>query len=180
MRRIVALGMLIIFLLAGSCFAEGYSAREVVEKLAGIVSDIGNIQNGESMDGAMERAIWTDVISGENCSLLVYADELEALAAAIENANAYNLVRNVGTLNLYLGKDPDMERVEKYDAALREIMGVGKAQAADYILNVNTRKFHRPDCGSVENMNEKNKMAYSGDKKLVIDKGYEACKRCKP
>lgn len=180
MRRIAALGMLIVFLLAGSCLAEGYSAREVVEKLAGIVSDIGNIQNGEIMDGAMERTIWRDVISGENCSILVYADEKEALAEAIENASAYNLVRNVGTINLYLGNDPDMARVEKYDAALREIMGVGKAPREEYILNVNTRKFHKPSCGSVEKMNEKNKMAYSGDRQLVIDKGYEACKRCKP
>ena len=32
--------------------------------------------------------------------------------------------------------------------------------SADYILNTNTKRFHRPDCQSVNEMKEKNKKAY--------------------
>ncbi|MDE6600264.1 MAG: hypothetical protein K2K34_09325 [Oscillospiraceae bacterium] len=51
---------------------------------------------------------------------------------------------------------------------------------AVYIVNVNTGKFHRPDCPSVEQMSEKNKRKYVGDKDDLIADGYEPCKRCDP
>ena len=49
-----------------------------------------------------------------------------------------------------------------------------------YIVNINTGKFHYPDCQSVEQMNEKNKRKYVGDRDDLISKGYEPCKRCEP
>lgn len=48
----------------------------------------------------------------------------------------------------------------------------------DYILNTNTHKFHYPTCGSVKQMAEKNKQAYSGSRDDVIAMGYDPCKRC--
>lgn len=52
--------------------------------------------------------------------------------------------------------------------------------SADYILNTNTRKFHRPDCSSVSKMKEKNKQAYSGNRQDLINQGYEPCGSCHP
>ena len=49
-----------------------------------------------------------------------------------------------------------------------------------YIVNINTGKFHRPDCPSVEQMSEKNKRKYVGDRDDLIADGYEPCKRCEP
>lgn len=51
---------------------------------------------------------------------------------------------------------------------------------AVYIVNINTGKFHRPDCPSVEQMSEKNKRKYVGDRDDLISNGYEPCKRCEP
>lgn len=49
-----------------------------------------------------------------------------------------------------------------------------------YIVNINTGKFHRPDCPSVEQMSEKNKRKYVGDRDDLIADGYNPCKRCEP
>lgn len=54
------------------------------------------------------------------------------------------------------------------------------AAPADYILNLNTKKFHDPDCGSAEQTAEKNKQAYSGNREDVIAMGYAPCKECNP
>ena len=51
---------------------------------------------------------------------------------------------------------------------------------AVYIVNVNTGKFHRPDCPSVEQMSEKNKRKYVGGRDDLIADGYKPCKRCEP
>ncbi len=50
----------------------------------------------------------------------------------------------------------------------------------DYVLNTNTHKFHYPTCGSVKQMSEANKKAYSGNRDDVIAMGYEPCKKCNP
>ena len=52
--------------------------------------------------------------------------------------------------------------------------------SSDYILNTNTKKFHRPDCSSVSKMKEKNKQAYSGSRQDLINQGYEPCQVCHP
>ena len=49
-----------------------------------------------------------------------------------------------------------------------------------YILNENTKKFHRPDCASVSQMNGTNKKEYTGNRQELIDAGYSACGNCKP
>lgn len=52
--------------------------------------------------------------------------------------------------------------------------------SSTYILNTNTKKFHRPNCSSVKRMNESNKESYSGSRDSLIGKGYSPCKNCNP
>ena len=52
--------------------------------------------------------------------------------------------------------------------------------AATYILNTNTKKFHRPDCSSVSTIKEKNRQEYTGPRDDLIAQGYAPCKRCNP
>lgn len=49
-----------------------------------------------------------------------------------------------------------------------------------YILNTNTKKFHKPSCSSVKQMSEENKEEYTGTRDEVIAMGYDPCKRCNP
>ena len=48
-----------------------------------------------------------------------------------------------------------------------------------YVGNKNSKVYHLPDCGSVENMKDKNKV-YLESEKDATDKGYEPCGSCKP
>lgn len=50
----------------------------------------------------------------------------------------------------------------------------------DYVLNKNTKKFHDPSCDSVQDMSDKNKEYFAGDRETAIEKGYSPCKRCNP
>lgn len=49
-----------------------------------------------------------------------------------------------------------------------------------YILNKSSKKFHYPDCSSVNSMKESNKEVFHGNRDELINKGYDPCKRCDP
>lgn len=66
------------------------------------------------------------------------------------------------------------------EAAGTKGLTAGSAEDCDYVLNVNSHKFHRPECRSVANMKEKNKRFVKGSRDAVIADGYEPCKICNP
>ena len=49
-----------------------------------------------------------------------------------------------------------------------------------YVLNVNTHRFHRPDCPSVATIKEKNKRETEATKSELIDQGFKPCGVCNP
>ena len=49
-----------------------------------------------------------------------------------------------------------------------------------YILNTNTKKFHRPSCSSFKQMKESNKKSSSESNDALIAAGYDPCKKCNP
>ena len=53
-------------------------------------------------------------------------------------------------------------------------------QRVDYVLNINTKKFHRPDCASVQKMQQSNREDYTGSRASLIEQGYTPCGSCKP
>ena len=54
------------------------------------------------------------------------------------------------------------------------------ANEYSYILNTSSMVFHKPDCGSVKTMSDKNKQSYTGTRESVVDMGYSACGNCNP
>lgn len=57
--------------------------------------------------------------------------------------------------------------------------GVSAVFAFGYVGNMNTKRFHRPDCRSVNEMHPNNKTPI-GSREEAIAAGYVPCKRCKP
>ena len=49
-----------------------------------------------------------------------------------------------------------------------------------YILNKNTKKFHKPECSCAKKIKVKNKGEYTGSRQTLIDEGYEPCGNCNP
>ena len=49
-----------------------------------------------------------------------------------------------------------------------------------YILNTNSKKFHRPSCSQVGRIQEKNKETYTGTRAELLAQGYTPCGTCDP
>lgn len=49
-----------------------------------------------------------------------------------------------------------------------------------YILNINSKKFHLPDCKSAGQIADKNKRESDKSREELIQDGYEPCKNCNP
>lgn len=58
--------------------------------------------------------------------------------------------------------------------------GIDDGEICDFVLNTSSKKFHRPDKSCAESISDKNKELYTGTREALINKGYEACKICKP
>ena len=54
------------------------------------------------------------------------------------------------------------------------------AKKTKYVLNINNKKFHLPDCSSAESMKEENKKTATTTRDQLIKDGYEPCGKCKP
>lgn len=52
-------------------------------------------------------------------------------------------------------------------------------QKVEYILNTNTKKFHKADCSITQSMSPENRKTYSGSRESLIADGYKACGQCK-
>lgn len=51
---------------------------------------------------------------------------------------------------------------------------------ATYVLNANSRKFHRPDCASVADMSARNRLFFGGTREQAVELGYDSCGYCRP
>lgn len=49
-----------------------------------------------------------------------------------------------------------------------------------YVLNTRSKKVHRPDCQSVQDMSPKNREYYYGALEELLEEGYSLCGACKP
>lgn len=57
---------------------------------------------------------------------------------------------------------------------------IADAQEITYILNTSSKKFHKPNCGSVEQIAPDNKETTTDSRDSIIESGYTPCGTCKP
>lgn len=72
------------------------------------------------------------------------------------------------------------ETTKKNDNVTKKAHSSSSSATTQYVLNLNTHKFHYPDCGSVKTMSESNKGIYTGSREDIIAQGYEPCGNCNP
>lgn len=58
--------------------------------------------------------------------------------------------------------------------------GENGVKVCSYVLNRKSLKFHHPDCESVAEMSEKNKIYFDGIREELTAQGYEPCGGCRP
>lgn len=85
---------------------------------------------------------------------------------------------NVYVYNSQPGVEIDYKTGESRAAGAEST--VEPAQDETYILNVRSKKFHRPDCASVDSMREENRETFHGSREALIEQGYAPCGSCNP
>lgn len=54
------------------------------------------------------------------------------------------------------------------------------SQSCTFVVNTNTKKFHKPSCSSVKDIKDKNRMDTNLSYEELITAGYSPCKKCYP
>ncbi len=69
---------------------------------------------------------------------------------------------------------------EALDEGKSETEEIQIPEDTTYVLNTNTMRFHYPDCDSVREMSEKNRLPVNSSREELIEDGYKPCGNCKP
>ena len=122
----------------------------------------------------------TPVFSGDN----LVASGVQMEAKSVED-NGDGILFNVYCFNAQPGIAIDYATGNSHlDNSVTESSSQAavsdSANVQTYVLNTNTKKFHKESCNSAKSMDASNKKIYTGSRQEIIDMGYEACGVCKP
>ena len=78
------------------------------------------------------------------------------------------------------GESQLLEDVKESGTESSETSADEKADTVEYVLNINTKKFHLPSCESIADMKERNKKTVNKSRADIIAEGYSPCQRCNP
>lgn len=130
----------------------------------------------ETGNHVLYRAI--PIFEGEN--LVASGVVMEAFSVEDEGEG---VCFHVYVYNVQPGVEIDYATGESWetgDSAFSALESQAEEQETDYVLNTSSKKFHRPDCSSVDSMSEKNRQEYHGTREELIAQGYEPCGSCHP
>lgn len=122
----------------------------------------------------------TPVFSGDN----LVASGVHMEAKSVED-NGDGILFNVYCFNAQPGiaidyATGDSHLDDSIVADASKSTTAAEANVQTYVLNTNTKKFHKESCNSAKSMDASNKKIYTGSRQEIIDMGYEACGVCKP
>ena len=115
----------------------------------------------------------TPVFDGSN--LVARGIQLEALS--VEDGGE-GICFNVYVYNVQPGVTIDYET--GYSWLDEDVSQPSASDAQTYILNKNSKKFHKQDCAQAQDIKESNREVYTGERQTLIDQGYAASGCCKP
>lgn len=58
--------------------------------------------------------------------------------------------------------------------------GRDEGAVTEYVLNTNTKRFHKPDCASAGQIKPNHRKEYEGTREELVEDGYQACGSCRP
>lgn len=114
----------------------------------------------------------TPIFEGDN----LVASGVQMEAQSVED-DGEGIAFNVYCYNVQPGVEIDYATGDSWLAEQTEATTGG---GQTYVLNTSSKKFHLPECSSVESIQEQNKQTVTCDRQDLIDQGYEPCGRCDP
>ena len=112
---------------------------------------------------------WSIEDEGEDIYLCIFAHNVQP-GFVIDYATGDNYAEN-GEEKL----GSPSETAPSYEKYLTE-----EDEEGTYILNVKSKRFHRPDCPGVQDISEKNRAEYTGSRNRLVEDGYKPCGSCHP
>lgn len=114
----------------------------------------------------------TPIFEGDN----LVASGVQMEAQSVED-DGEGIAFNVYCYNVQPGVEIDYATGDSWLAEQTEATTGG---GQTYVLNTSSKKFHLPECSSVESIQEQNKQTVTCDRQDLIGQGYEPCGRCDP
>ncbi len=153
-------------LITGTRYMNAYVMLPFENMVADYIRDTGN--------HVLYRV--TPVFEGSN----LVASGVQMEAYSVEDGGA-DICFNVYIYNVQPGIEIDYATGDNWLAADANNTEPGDSNGAEsYVLNTNSKKFHDPDCGSVDDMAEHNRSDFKGSRDDLIKQGYEPCGNCRP
>ena len=105
--------------------------------------------------------------------------ELVARGVQIEAYSVEDKGRGV-SFNVYCyNVQPGIE-IDYATGESKKLKTATQSASSAYILNTNSKKFHRSSCKLAKDISDKNKKNYRGSREELINRGYKPCGSCKP
>ncbi|MGN0424407.1 MAG: MBL fold metallo-hydrolase [Acetatifactor sp.] len=127
------------------------------------------------------RQLGADVYRTDEQGTIVVTSDGECLSWSCEPSETW--LAGTSTVNeseTAASMKPEESKEEITSAREPEESKEETADQITYVLNKNTKKFHKPKCSSVTDIKQKNRLDVDLTREEVIDMGYVPCKRCKP
>lgn len=104
-------------------------------------------------------------------------DTIEAVTSVPEASAELNTVQEITEPAEYATDAPD---TVSETATVSANDTSEESYQVSYVLNTNTKKFHYPNCSSVNKMKAENRADFKGTREEAIAAGYDPCGKCKP
>lgn len=115
----------------------------------------------------------TPIFDGNN----LVASGVQMEAESVEDKGE-GILYNVFCYNVQPGISIDYATGDSSESGTQESNSANSK--VEYILNTNSKKFHKPSCSSASSIKSENKEIYTGSRDDLIAQGYDPCKKCNP
>ena len=153
-----------------------FSGRELVAR--GVLMEARSVEDdGEGLEFCcwcynVQPGVEIDYATGDNhadgtIEVPLQAGDADGVDAGVSSTSAESSLSSQ-TLEI-------VEVIKPYSSA-----DASETNEYAYILNLNSRLFHKPDCPAVEKMSSKNKRGFNRSREEAIELEFEPCGYCKP
>ena len=87
---------------------------------------------------------------------------------------------NVFCYNVQPGVEIDYATGDSWLSGEKNENDDNTSESETYILNTNSKKFHKETCSNAKDISEKKKDTFTGDRDDLVKQGYSPCGSCKP
>lgn len=157
-----------------------YGAWSASKSVATLVAPTLTLSN----QGKAVAAKWNSIRGTVKYNVFFKSASQKNWNMATTTGTSLNITGVVSGTTYYVQVRPIGSTVNGPYSAVKSIKYVAPANpkpaSTSYVLNTNSKIFHRPDCESVSRMSNANKYYFDGTRQKAIDMGYTPCKKCNP